>query len=89
MLTLKSSYTFPAAIVIDTPVVSTSGYNTVCFDNQGQQTVVINGTYKIKPGLARTFGGRVNGTVEQSFAITFTGVGTKELYLIEETIAKV
>jgi len=88
MLTYKSTYTFPAVIAADGDVAIT-GINTVKFENKGQQTVVINGTYEIAPGNFIELGGRTNSTVEQTFAITFTGAGTKALYLIKETIIKV
>ena len=88
MFTLKSTYTFPAVIDADGDVAITA-INTVKFENQGQQTVIIDGTYKITPGSFVEIGGRYNSTIEQTFAITFTGVGTKALYLIEEVLTKV
>lgn len=88
MLTIKSTYNFPVTINADGNVVLT-GYNTVCLENNGQQDVVINGNYTIKPGCNKILGGRINGTVEQTLAITFTGAGTKALSLIEETITKI
>ena len=88
MLTIKSSYTFPALIDADGDVIL-SGFNTVKLENKGKTNVVIDGNYIISPGNYLTLGGRVNGTVEQTLAITFTGVGTNALYLIQETITKV
>ena len=88
MLTLKSTYTFPAVIDADGDVAIT-GINSVKFENQGQQTVVINSKYNIQPGSFIEIGGRYNSTIEQTFAITFTGVGTKALYLIKEVLTKV
>lgn len=88
MLTYKSTYSFPAVIAADGDVAIT-GINTVKFENKGEQTVVIDGVYEIAPGNFIEIGGRVNATVEQTFAITFTGAGTKALYLIKETLTKV
>lgn len=88
MLVFKSTYNFPAVVSADGDVLIT-GINTVKFENKGQQTVVIDGSYPIAPGNFIEIGGRVNSTVEQTFAITFTGAGTKALYLIKETITKV
>jgi len=85
LITKQSNFEFVTPLVADS-----TGYiiddNSITLINKGDQTATIDANFELATGEFIVLGGNESKQVRDTIDITFSGVGTKKLFVIKETV---
>lgn len=74
-------------VIVSPQKVLTKGINSICFENQGEATAIINNALKVAPGTSKSIS-QVDPRIidETDYEVKFTGNGTREVVVITTKI---